>query len=512
MPELLLGIDIGTYSAKGVLVTPQGEVLKQHVVEHELLVPRPGWAEHDPELVWWQGLTAICSELLSGKWTGADIAGVAVSAIGPCLLPLDSRARPLRNGILYGVDTRASEQIAELESEIGTDRLLEHSGMALTSQAIGPKIRWLRQNEPDVWRQTAHLTTASGFLVHRLTGEHVMDRHTASHYMPLIDISTLEWSEQFEHLVAPLQLLPRLGWSDEIAGTVTREAAALTGLRAGTPVAVGAVDALSEALSVGVRKPGELMIMYGSTTFFILVLDGPVRDERVWLTAGAFPGQYALAAGMATTGSLTRWFRDQLASDLPATEAYSRLFAGAAAVPAGSDGLLTLPYFSGERTPINDPDARGVIAGLNLTHTRDHLFRSVLEGVGFGIRHNLDTFRSLGARIDSITAVGGGTRGGTWPQIVSDISGVSQRLPRQTIGASYGDAMLAGLACGLLDHSAIDDWVGTPTLVEPDPDNQATFDAIYPDFLKLYQSTAPTVHRLAKRSASRKGGDRTEAG
>jgi len=498
VPELLLGIDIGTYSAKGVLVSPDGRVLKQHVIEHDLLVPRPGWAEHDPERVWWQGLTGICHALLAGEYSGEDVAGVGVSAIGPCLLPLDRNGKPLRNGILYGVDTRASEQISELNTLIGEDVLLQHSGMALTSQAIGPKILWLKQNEPDVWRQTEKLTTASGFLVHRLTGEHVMDRHTASHYMPLIDIDTFEWSERFAEHVAPLHLLPRLGWSDELAGTVTARAAELTGLKAGTPVAVGAVDALSEALSVGVQQPGELMIMYGSTTFFIGVLDTPVRDERVWLTAGAFPDQYALAAGMATTGSLTRWFRDQLAQDLQPEEAYAALFGEVASVPAGSGGLLTLPYFSGERTPLNDPNARGLIAGLNLTHTRAHLFRSVLEGVAFGIRHNLETFRAMGANFDCVTAVGGGVRGGVWPQIVSDATGVSQQLPRQSIGASYGDAMLAGLASGVIERSAISDWTNNQSAIDPDPVNSRVYDRLYPDFLSLYSSTKPIVHRLAE--------------
>ncbi len=503
MPELLLGIDIGTYSAKGVLVTPAGEVIAQHVIEHELSVPHPGWAEHDPEQVWWQGLTGICRELLSRSHRGSDVAGVAVSAIGPCLLPLDRNGRPLRNGILYGVDTRATEQIRQLEETIGPERLLQHSGMALTSQAIGPKIVWLKQQEPEVWKRTAHLTTASSYLVSRLTGELTIDRHTASHYMPLFDIEALEWSPLYEDLVAPLEMLPRLGWSAEVAGGVTTQAAELTGLSAGTPVAVGAVDALAEALSAGVRSPGELMIMYGSTTFFILVLDERVRDERVWLTAGAFPGQYVLAAGMATTGSLTRWFRDNLAEELDPKDAYEELFTAASGVPAGSGGLLTLPYFSGERTPINDPHARGVIAGLDLTHTRDHLFRSALEGVAFGVRHNLETFRALGADIDRIAAVGGGTRGGVWPQIVSDVAGVAQHVPRQAIGASYGDAMLAGIASGHIETTDIDKWVGAPDVIEPDPTDRELYDALFADFLTLYESTAPTVHRLAIRASAR---------
>lgn len=497
MAELLLGVDIGTYSAKGVLVTPAGEVLAQHVIEHELSVPRPGWAEHDAESVWWGGLSGTVRALLSGKYSGADVAGVAVSAIGPCLLPLDAGGSPLRPGILYGVDTRASAEIARLTEAIGEEALLAHSGMAFTSQAMGPKIVWLRKNEPDVWRRTERLTTASSYLVYRLTGEHVIDRHTASHYMPLIDIDTLSWSDRYEDLIAPLAMLPRLGWSDELAGHVSTRAAAETGLRAGTPVAVGAVDALSEALSVGVTEPGQLMIMYGSTTFFILLLDAPVRDERVWLTAGLFPGQYALAAGTATSGSLTRWFRDQLARDLEPERAYEVLFKEAGAVPAGSGGLITLPYFSGERTPINDPRARGVIAGLDLTHTRAHLFRSALEGVGYGIRHNLETFRALGARVDRVTAVGGGVKSPVWPQIVSDITGVVQRVPKQTIGASYGDAFLAGLTSGLVRHADIAAWVGVPGEVAPQEETRATYDAMYREYRELYPATASVVHALA---------------
>lgn len=488
---------MGTYSAKGVLATLQGEVVREHVIEHELLVPRPGWAEHDPEKVWWGGVTGICRELLSGGYSGADVAAVAVSAIGPCLLPLNAQGRALRNGILYGVDTRASQQTSALNEQIDQADLLELAGSSFTSQAIGPKILWLKENEPAVWRETKHLTTASSYLVYRLTGQHVIDRHTASHFMPLIDINTLQWSARYEDLVAPLSMLPRLDWSTEQAGEVSTAAAQATGLKVGTPVAVGAVDALSEALSVGVQNPGDLMVMYGSSTFFILVLAEPIKDPRVWLTAGAFPGQYVLAAGMATTGSLTRWFRDQLAPDLPQSDAYAHLFERAARVPPGSGGLITLPYFSGERTPINDPNARGVIAGLNLTHTREHLFRSVLEGTAFGIRHNLETFASLGAAIDQVTAVGGGVTSDIWPQIVTDATGQAQLIPPRTIGASLGDAFLAGVAGGVLTRADLESWVGPKRVLTPNPSVRAIYDSSYQDFLNLYQSSAPTVHRLA---------------
>ncbi|MEX2540780.1 MAG: FGGY-family carbohydrate kinase [Trueperaceae bacterium] len=497
MGSLLLGIDVGTYSSKGVLVSAEGEVLRTHVVAHTMEVPRPGWAEQDADAVWWGDLVELCRMLLDGDpYSGADVAGVAVSAIGACLLPLDERGRPLRKGILYGVDTRAEEEIGLLNSSLGEEEVFRFSKMTFTSQAIGPKIVWLQRHEPDVWRRTKRLTTASSYLVYRLTGEHAIDRHTAGHYMPLLDPATGEWSERFAEQVAPLSMLPRLGWSDEKAGEVSSAGASETGLMAGTPVAVGAVDALSEAISVGAVEPGDLMIMYGSTAFFILVGERPVPDRRTWSVPGAFAGQHNLAAGMATTGSLTRWFRDELARELPEEQAYGVLFEAASRVAPGSEGLLMLPYFSGERTPINDARARGVIAGLSLSHTREHLFRAVLESVAYGIRHNLETFREMGASINRIVAVGGGAQSDVWLRIVSDVSGVSQILPRQTIGASYGDAFLAGRAAGLLERADLANWVQVREEIEPDGHRQAAYEPLYQDFLALYRQTREIVHRL----------------
>ncbi len=497
MPELLLGIDVGTYSTKGVLVTPGGEVLASHTVEHTMDIPRAGWAEQDADAVWWADVVAICQTLLNGSpYRGEDVAGVALSAIGPCMLPLDAEGKPLRPGILYGVDTRASAEIDLLNAHIGADTLYEFSGMTLSSQAVGPKILWMKRNEPDLWAKVDHITTASSYLIYRLTGEKVMDRHTAAHYMPLVDMHTLDWSDRFAEHVVGLDKLPRMAWSDETAGEVSAAGAAETGLTPGTPVAVGAVDALSEGISVGVTQPGDLMIMYGSTTFFILVLDTPAPDHRMWTVGGAFAGQYNLAAGMATTGSLTRWFRDELAQDLPEASAYDTLFAGAEAVPPGADGLLVLPYFSGERTPINDPHARGGILGLTLAHSRDHLYRAMLEGVAYGIRHNMETFQSIGAPIQRVIAVGGGTKTPTWLQIVSDISGMAQTVPELTIGASYGDAFLAGIAAGMLQPGDIAQWVKTGREIVPDEAAHRTYDPLYQDYLAFYEQTKAIMHRL----------------
>ncbi len=503
MKSLLLGIDIGTYSSKAALVTPAGEVLRTAVVPHGIATPAPGHVEQDADAVWWHDVCALCRQLLDGTpYRGSDVAAVAVSAIGPCLLPLDEAGRPLRPGILYGVDVRAADQIAELDALIGRDQIQRFSLMSLTSQAIGPKIRWLRQHEPELWQRTRRLTTASAYLVWRLCSEHRIDRHTASHFMPLYDPRTGGWDDRYAEHVAPVAMLPAPGWSDEVAGSVTAAAAQATGLAVGTPVAVGAVDALSEAISVGVSRPGDLMVMYGSTTFFILVQAAPTPDERVWTVAGAWPGQFNLAAGMSTTGSLTRWFQDQLARDLPEGDA-SALFDAAARVAPGAGGLVFLPYFSGERTPINDPLARGVIAGLSLAHTREQLFRAVLEGVACGVRHNVETLAALGAQVQRVVAVGGGAQTDTWLQIVSDVCGVRQEVPTITIGACYGDAFLAGCAAGLLRREQIGEWVRPGRIIEPDEKLRPTYDALYADYLDLYRDSRPVVHHLAGRQGQR---------
>lgn len=266
--DLLLGIDIGTYSSKGVLCDPEGHVLDQTEVEHGLAVPRPGWAEQDADAIWWEDFVRICRQLVTPSRRDA-IAAVGVSAIGPCLLPLDAGGHPLRPGILYGIDTRASAEVAELTAAIGERELLAQGGMALSSQAIGPKLLWLRRQEPEVYAKTRSVLTASGYLVYRLTGEQVIDPHTASHYNPLFDPARIAWSDRYADRIAPTELLPRLCWPTEVAGTVTTAAAGETGLPPGIPVGGGTVDAAAEATSVGVISPGDLMLMYGTTCLFI---------------------------------------------------------------------------------------------------------------------------------------------------------------------------------------------------------------------------------------------------
>ncbi len=499
---LLLGIDIGTYSSKGVLTTVDGHIVAQQTIEHGMDIPRPGWAEHDANAIWWGEFAAISRDLLSQtSCSSKDIAAVAVSAIGPCLLPVGSDGRALRPGILYGIDTRATREIADLNECYGSGAMYARGGSLLTTQAVGPKILWLRRNEPDVYNSAAFFHSANDYIVLRLTGEHVMDAYTASLYNPLFDLHALQWTADFAEEIVDTDRLPPVRWATEIAGEVTAEAAHETGLAPGTPVAVGTVDAVAEAVSVGAIHPGDLMCMYGTTAFFIQAAAKATSNPTMWAVCHAIPGLYGLAAGMATTGALTRWFRDNFARELLSEDedAYGTLAREAGDVPPGSLGLMLLPYFSGERTPINDPDARGVICGLTLAHTRGHVYRAVLEGTAYGIAHNLEAMREAGAEASRIVAVGGGAKNALWLQIVSDVSGLPQQVPAQTIGASYGDAFLAGHAAELIPSlDTLDSsWVQSGRTVEPDPTAHARYAEYYALYRRLYEDTAQIQHALA---------------
>jgi xylulokinase len=486
-----LGIDIGTYESKGVVVDGEGNVAATAARAHDMLVPRPGWAEHRPREDWWADLTAISRELLAASGLEPRaIDAVAVSAIGPCMLPVDAQGEPLMNAVLYGVDTRASAQIAALNARIGEEAILAACGNALTSQSVGPKILWLKETQPEVYARTAHVLTSTSYLVWRLTGETVIDHYTAANFSPLYDVGEQRWTADLAADILPLERLPRLAWSAQIAGPVTGDAAAETGLAEGTPVAVGTVDAAAEALSVGVQDPGQMMLMYGSTVFVIEVTDRPIRDPRLWYAPWLVPGAHASMAGLATSGTLTRWFRDQLAPGA----SFEELVDEAAASPRGARGLLCLPHFSGERTPIHDPRAKGVFFGLDLTHTRGDLFRAVLEGIAAGTAHVLETYRELDAAPQTVYAVGGGTRNAVWMQATSDLGQVPQAIRERTLGASYGDAFLAAVAVGAADAARIAAW--NPVTQTVMPERVPAYERQYPLWKALYTETRELAHAL----------------
>ena len=426
----------------------------------------------------------------------AEIKCVATSAIGPCMLPVDAGGKPLMNAVLYGVDTRAEAEIEALTKTIGADRIMQTCGNALTSQSVGPKILWLKNNRPEIYAKTAMILSSTPYLVFRLTGEYVVDHYTAANFSPLYDVTQQDWTHDLAPDIIAPEKLPRLMWSTGIAGRITTKAAKETGLAEGTPVTCGTIDAAAEAVSVGVRNPGEMMVMYGSTIFIIALTEGRVNDPRLWYAPWLFPGQHASMAGLSTSGTLTRWFRDQFARELPRETAFCTLAAEAAASPPGSNGLLVLPYFMGERTPIHDARAKGTFFGLNLTHTRGDMFRALLEGIASSTAHVIETLCETGRPATRILAVGGGVKNPVWLQATSDIAKVPQIVSEKSIGASYGNAYLAALAIGSAKPGHIAKW--NPPKARIEPQYHAVYARQYQLFKRLYLQTRDIAHALAE--------------
>ncbi|MEV0582588.1 FGGY family carbohydrate kinase [Nonomuraea sp. NPDC050310] len=481
----VLGVDIGTSSSKGVLVGLDGTLLRTAVREHAVDRPIPGHVEMDGR-VWWTEFVSLAREL--GQ--DAEVRAVGVSGMGPCVLLADADDVPVRPAVLYGVDTRSTAQIARLESELGAEEIRRLGGSDLSSQAAGAKIAWVADEEPELFARARRLFMPSSWLVRRLTGEYVLDHHSASQCTPLYDVGRLDWHGPWAERIAPGLDLPPLRWPGEVAGKLSMQAARETDLPAGVPVITGTIDAWAEALSVGAHEPGDLMLMYGTTMFLIHTAAEHRTWPGLWGTVGALPGTYNLAGGMATSGAITAWLRELVGAG------YEELLHEAAGAGRGANGLLMLPYFAGERTPVMDPRARGVIVGLSLSHTRGDLYRAALEATGFAVRHNIETIRAAGGDIRRVVAVGGGTQGGLWTRIVSDITGLPQHLRATSIGASYGSAFLAAQAVG---PAEIDDWNPVREEVVPQPEAVADYDRLYRLYQQLYPSTASLAHELADR-------------
>lgn len=493
-----LGVDIGTFESKGVLVDGAGEIVAQAARPHKMLVPQPGWAEHDPDKDWWGDFCFLSKALIAQS--GIDpknIRAVGASAIGPCMLPVDRDGNALMNGVLYGVDTRAAREIEALNASLGEARILDECGNALTSQSVGPKILWLKNNRPDLYEKADKFVTSTTYIVQKLTGRSVMDHYTAANFSPLYRIDEQGWSDALNDGIAPLEKLPEILWTTDIAGEVTAAAAHATGLAAGIPVICGTIDAAAEAFSVGVSEAGDMMVMYGSTIFIIELTAARVRDARLWYAPWLFPGEHASMSGLATSGTLTHWFRDQFGRDLDPATAFGELAREAETSEPGAKGLVFLPYFSGERTPLHDPDAKGVLFGLNLTHGRGDIYRALIEGIAHATNHIFETYAEVGARPKRLMAVGGGVKNKIWLEATSDISGLPQRLARRMVGASYGDAFLAALGVGDVQRGDILAWNPVEAEVAAHPHsahvrNHRVFRSLYLQTKDLMRDIAAT--------------------
>ena len=491
----VLGVDVSTTATKAVLVDETGAVSAAGASQYGFEVPRPLWSEQSPAL-WWDGaVAAIRSALATAGLSGADVAAIGLTGQMHGLVLLDDADEVLRPAILWN-DQRTSAECDLIRRAVGPERLIELTGNDALTGFTAPKLVWVRDHEPDVWRRVAHVLLPKDYLRLRLTGEHAIDKADGAGTL-LFDLAARDWSPEVrDALGIDPAWLPRTWEGPEVTGTVTAGAAAATGLRAGTPVVAGAGDQAANAVGVGAVATGEMALSLGTSGVVFATTDRPLVEPRgrVHAFCHAVPGRWHMMSVMLSAAGSLRWFRDALAPG----ESFGQLVAGAAAVPAGSAGLTFLPYLSGERSPHADPLARGAFVGLTLSHDRRHMTRAVLEGVAFGLRDGLDSMLGAGlAAASEIRASGGGIASPLWRQILADVLGSEIVTVNTSEGAAYGAAVLATIAAGW--QQSVDD--GAQSMVRatgrtaPGPDAVAYREA-HAVYRALYPALAPTFHRL----------------
>jgi len=480
--DTLVGIDVGTTGVKAVAIDPRGAVLARVERGYPLSTPRPGWAEQDPEL-WWEAAEAVLGELRGAVGTPA---GIGLSGQMHGLVALDSSDRVLRPAILWN-DQRTAAECAEIERAIGLERLIELTGNRALPGFTAPKLLWLRHHEPQTYGRIAHVLLPKDYVRLRLCGERTTDVADASGTL-LLDVARRRWSgEVIDALELDAAWLPETVESPVVTGRTA----------AGVPIAAGAGDQAAGALGVGVDKPGPLSVVLGTSGVVFAALERFVADPHARLHAfcHAVPGAWhAMGVMLSAAGSL-RWLRDAIAPGI----AYDDLLAGATSWPAGTEGLIFLPYLAGERTPHADPEARGAFTGLSVRHNRDALVRAVLEGVAFGLRDSLDLISSMGVRPELGRVSGGGARSDEWLRIVASVL----ELPLERVdvdeGAAFGSAILGGVAAGTWPdvHSGVAATVHTRDRIEPVTDWVGAYGEARERYRALYPALRD-AHRLGR--------------
>jgi len=455
VPDALVGVDVGTTGVKAVALSPGGEVLARAEEGYTLSLPRPGWAEQDPE-DWWRATGRALAAL------GVEAGSIGLTGQMHGLVLLDDADRVLRPAILWN-DQRTAAECAEIEAAIGRGRLVELTGNRALPGFTAPKLLWVRRHEPEVWERAAGILLPKDYVRLRLEGRRVTDAAEASGTL-LFDVAGRRWSEEVcAALGVPLGWLPPVRESTETGG---------------------AGDQQAGAVGVGAVAPGVLSVALGTSGVVLAPLPAyrAEPEGRVHVFCHAAPGTWeAMGVMLSAAGSL-RWLREVAGADEAA------LAAEAGRWPPGAEGLTFLPYLQGERTPHADPDARGAFAGLSLAHDRGALARAVLEGVAYGLRDSLELLRSLGVRAGVARASGGGARSELWLRIVASVLGVPVERTAVEEGAAYGAALLGGVAAGRFADvgEAVEACVRVHDVFEPDPSWQAVYEEGYGRFRALY--------------------------
>lgn len=512
--EHLIGIDIGTTSAKSMLFDAQGTLLAQASQEYPTSYPHPNWAEQNPG-EWWR---AVCSTLrqifAQGARSPADVAALGVSSQAPSVVPVDASGA-VQHPALIWMDRRSEAQCEWLREHVGTATIASVNGGRIDPFFMAPKLIWYRENRPKLYQATHTVLQANGYIVFRLTDERTMD---SSHgpLSLLFDNRNAQWSDELiEKAGLDLSRLPPVSPCAQIVGEVTREAAAATGLLPGTPVIAGMVDGTAASLEAGVVNAGDAVEMTGQTTVLLICSDRPYLDDALFPLGHAIPDRYLVVGAQVASGGSLRWFRDQLGeperqeADRRGLDAFDVLGERAAESPPGSNRLVFLPYMYGERSPIWDSQARGVFFGLSLATTKADLVRAVMEGAAYGLRHNVQSAAAAGFDAQRLACVGGGARSPLWNQIKADVLQRPVHVPKAATGAPLGDAIAAATAAGLYDSlaDAVDGMTASGVEYESNPDLAGRYDALFEIYASLYPALAGSFADLARVPDGSKGHD-----
>lgn len=503
--KYFMGIDIGTNESKGVIIDENCNIVVKASVGHETENPKPGYYEHDAEKIWWGDFCKLSNKLIAdSKIDPQDIKCVGNSALSADVVPVDENCVPLRKAILYGIDARAEKECEFITNYYGAEKTEEIWGAPLCSSDCMPKIMWIKNNEPDIWEKAYKFLTASSYLTAKLTGKYTIDRYLAiSSFLPGYNSDLSINKELTEELYCRADQLPEGKETADIVGTVTEKASKETGLAVGTKVVTGTDDSGAEAISTGCLEPGDFMIQLGSTCYLMYCSEKNVYDDRIWTGDYLVPGTYCQDGGTNTAGALTKWLRNNIYSDFLKVQeeggenAFAQMAKEADKVPAGSEGLVVLPYFAGERTPINDPNSRGVFFGLLDRHTRAHMYRASLEGVAYSLAQHINILKENNLEIKNFMCVGGGTQNKQWLQIISDVTGLELKTAKVTMGSSYGDAMIAAIGEGTVkSYSELHKFIKPGDVYKPNMENHELYKKYYSIYERLYNQTKDLMHEL----------------
>ena len=493
----LLGIDVGTTGTKALLIAEDGGVVARSNHEYPLLTPRPTWAEQNPADWWEATIAGIRDVLAESRIAPQEVVGIGLSGQMHGSVFLDERSEVIRPAILW-CDQRTADQCRWITERAGERTVIEETFNPVLTGFTAPKIVWLRQNEPEAYARVRKILLPKDYIRFMLTGEFATEVSDASG-TSLLNIAKRRWSAR---MLAALDLtedmLPAVYESPEVSGRISAEAAQATGLAAGTPVVGGGGDQAAGAVGNGIVRQGVVSVTTGTSGVVFAHMDEPRMDPqlRTHTFCHAVPGKWHVMGVMLSAGGSLRWYRDALAQQEVAeakqrgVDPYELLTEEAAQAPPGCEGLIFLPYLTGERTPYPDPWARGVYFGLTLRHARPHLVRAILEGVSYGLRDSLEILREMGLPISQVRASGGGARSALWRQIQADVFDAEMVTINVDEGPAFGVALLAGVGAGVFAtvEEACDRTITITDRTGPNPDTSALYDTYYPIYQALYAS------------------------